>query len=701
MPISLNTLRTLMQVDRNPQGLDLESFRRIMSAQAEDTNNSAPDRQLFRRLAALSGRINTNNDEFISLAEIQAVARLGGNGTDNDAIEAADLDNLAAGAAQGNGNPIAPPQPNGLTLIADDDNDIPEAIRNYRVTHTPGADLIATDHRIVQEHTHLGTVRLQGNTFARFFIDRDANVHVLVFNGSNFNANTSLVREYTIPAWSLNATLGHRIKNGQYDPASGNLLRDYIFSNAGTRRLLDVGSLDFSRLHAIPGVRYREARGLPNLDGTGYRVAPGSPEDPHGGGSNPHSNCIPTSLRPDAILPALQGQINLVNDDTTSDLFTQYYSGDTGQQRLNITEGGSTIEFDQASLKRGRLFRLGSNRVGQLVRVQVRNSNPPRYEYRLLVKNTDGSNWARFEEYRITQEQMQSIVSSQFEHINWNDTNQDRLFNSIENFVMRRFRGEDHEGQNYLLSQRGYVTFGNLLSNYGVKVRINGPGENSSPTYFHTSGGANPFQRAITSVTGAALNNWRTSLSYTSSGVGVTAPEIYNGALPTAITSHDTEVNRYYGYQANPIVRNPPRTQGGVRPILTFSFTNSSNTTEYRRIYLETNSSGQQSFFIVSWTAGGTPTFRSVPLNDSVIERINNMGLRVDQALNLLTTPAGGTAIENVQRETLKRHLMTVFAYGEFNLATQEGGRTLQQIADSYAADNRLIEQAHPQLPRP
>ncbi len=604
-----------MRVSDFPNGLDLESFRRIMTTQANDTNNSNPDRQLYRRLAGLIGRINTNGDEFISLPEIEAVARLGGNGTDNNLIETQDLDNLVDRDI----NPQQPPVPTSIPLEDISNEERLEGIRGYRILHTPRTLLVADNALMVTNRTDLGTVRLQGNTLCTFFLDKDFSLHVLVYQANNFNSNNSLIREYSIPIWSLERTLGHRIRrhfsneNGdKYDPTNGNLLRDFIFSSTNTQRLLTIGQLDFSRLHAIPGVEYREHSGLNGLRAMTFSRVPNSPID-----TNRGEELQPIrQIQADSIPPAFQAAPTLITNDTeTENLFNNYYSGEHRIARL-----GSNIPAE--NITNSRLFRVSGNRIAQLIRIQLPGSNPTRYEFRLLVKHTHSDNDVRFEEYRLPQEAITALATQCHESINPSN------FNTVFNFIGRRLRADEDVSSAWLYNQRGYIQLGSLLGrNFGttetpITVQVRSSRRDSGNNDFSTWFGPTAFQNAVTSMTSTNRHNsltWLNRLTSYNPSEGISSTQMPQGAtnIPTTVTQFSDRLRSNLAFRNNDDVRanerirrfypNIPESNRNQfsRTITQFSIYNPHTRRIENRLVLLADFGNGPHLHIISWVGNG------------------------------------------------------------------------------------------------
>ena len=641
MPITLADIRTHIV----PTGgrIQIATFIQLATQRADQ---DAANRELWLSLARNAARIDNiaggTRDTFISYQELQLLAGLAGNAT---SIEAADITELERTTPLG---PVVAP---AITVIPNNDPSIPEAIRNYSISHTPNDDSFHnTAGQFVTTRIELGTIRLQGNQYARFWIDTDDQVHCLIYTHgpgeAAFNPATSCVREITIPLNVLDllaGTNGLRISPGNLRTVlqgfhgtifPGGIGNATAVSNGDILRLVIVplilrnstGQVDITRLTSPPealrnilaGSRVREARGLSSLCLLSFTPLSGVTAL---GGDNVRRYGVDTpvaAIQIESITPASQATPQLVTDATLLGQFNTYYDTASATPAIAAAAtarlGGGTITHSSG------LFSLSSTRTARLIRV----TQGGQVHYRLLVREAHADGSFRFEEYRLPEQFLRHLADQMQENIDFSN------FEQVTNFIARRVRGDDDRIQASLYRQRGYVQLGELVGSsvtisgttYTVQVRTSQ--RDYTPTaetrswgewYYASNGG---FQGAIDSMTNANNNalTWRnTALNYMPTGAIPPAdmPQALT-TVPALVTQFETEVRQAIIYRNDPRIRGLHPTHVGpsagqfLRLITRFTIRNPhrSNVLENRAVYLW-NDGTRIGYFVISWV-GNAPT---------------------------------------------------------------------------------------------
>ena len=510
------------------------------------------------------------SDGFISASEIEALARLAGNGNE---IEASDLDRFDILLQQAQqvqlppqiGGPQPPPQVGPTEFIPR--TQVPTAIAQY--VPTQGPRLGVSTHRFPNGEVNLGgtgssgVISLGDNRYARMFWGRDNRLHMLVYTTRPDSANlqgpplvNDYVREYVIPFQYLQAMArrrGMHLTMSQYDRDRNrppltelsnehclerlilpHLLRDAPGGPINLARLSSSGLLPIDGINS--GVSFREG-GLSTLNAMIYTPLVQAQQNPEYADDNPGPT-LPR-IQQDNIVHPLQARVDEVADDALLQMFNNYYDTNTvqGRNRLNHVNLNRDDENNTITNSSG-LFRLSNNRVARLIRVQEADGS---IHYRLLVRarHQDSVGYQfTLEEYRIPQVLLQDVSRQYGENINFNN------FNSVYNFVGRRLRCFDQAeaATAHLHTQRGYIQLTDLISNprtingqtYNAQCRTSSrltgvtnegmPNENRHfITYFrnpNNEDNGNAFQNAINSMVPSSRESVGLEWSNSAFGLG-------------------------------------------------------------------------------------------------------------------------------------------------------------------------------------
>ncbi len=642
-PTLLQRITTAIQNTRrqNQPGVTIADFQ---SDRFVRLLNLTPDERLvFNRLAARLQQIDNfslpqvnvalSRDGFISASEIEALAGLAGNGNE---IEASDLDRFdtlfrqAQQAQQAQplpqvGAPLqpAPPPQVGPTAFIPP-TQVPTAIAQYAPTQS--SRLVGVNTRLrtnLGETGSSGVISLGDNRYARMFWDNDNRLHMLVYTTRPDLANpqgpplvNDYVREYAVPIQYLQAmahgrgmhlTLNERDRARLRPPLVElsnqhclerlilpHLLRDTAGGPINLARLSSPGFVPLQltlpgagTITVNAGISFREGS-LSALNAMRYTpFVPGQQNDnyqnidTYEGAPSIHNTNIP----PPALLP----QPTPFRDDPLNTAFTNYYTGTHATARLG--EGNTVIG-------RSGLYRLqssGSRTMEfQAVRVRVGNTDPPQYQYRLLIRHTNtGANppTCYFEETYITEAALRRVAGEALENVNFNSPD------SVARFIARRFRYDPNAHVAALYRQAGYIPI------YGFSATEQQWRDTASSAYAN-------IQTAIDSMPGDRMQ-WRHSISPSRGVVNITPLT----QTPTTVQNYLERQRRLYRlaryenqlrigteyHRAN----YRPR----IEPITQFTITREDGTQEHRAVYLE-NDGTNEGFCIISWTGSGT-NFRS------------------------------------------------------------------------------------------
>ena len=739
-PTLLQRITTAIQNTRrqNQPGVTIADFQSDRFVRL--LNLTADERLVFNRLAARLQQIDNfslpqvnvalSRDGFISASEIEALAGLAGNGNE---IEASDLDRFdtlfrqAQQAQQAQlaqplpqvGAPLqpAPPPQVGPTAFIPP-TQVPTAIAQF--VPTQSHLLGVSTHRFPNGEVNLGgtgssgVISLGDNRYARMFWGRDSRLHMLVYTTRPDPANpqgpplvNDYVREYVVPCQYLQARARergmHLIMSEGYDrlrnrqpelPAISNehclerfilphLLRD---TAGGPINLARLSSSDFSPINgANPGISFREGS-LSALNAMRYTpFVPGQQNDnyqnidTYEGAPSIHNTNIP---------PPTLAQVTPVNDPALNTAFTNYYTGTHATARLG--EGNTVIG-------RSGLYSLGAppgtqrNRdiTLQAVRVRVGNTEPPQYNYRLLVRYTytyTNPPTHSFEEINITETVLRRVAGQALENVNFNSPD------SVAQFISRRCMYSPNPLQAAIYRQAGYIPL---------------PGLSETQQQRRSDDNAN-FQTAIDSMVPGDRMQWRNNSQASLHPTGIINITPLT-QTPTTVQNYLERQQRLYRllrYEnqlrigtEHHVANYHPR----IEPVTQFTITREDGTQEHRALFLENNGT-REGFFTVSWTGDGTD-FR---YHFSRRDQIRFPGFNLDQITfdNLRrggNNYANGTIEYQIYQQQLS-NLRTAFFGSSLNRAeiqapdyTQSGGTWTMGAASTrthrsfqYLTDNVL-----------